>query len=772
MIMRRYCRSLGWAMFAMGVLVSPVGHAQGLLTKAFGPDESAILDSGWAPPVSPRVQDGHGPVSWTRVLVRLVARRGSRACPRLVALVTGMAAQGRHVTPLHLYALGIGGCRRAEPLLWRMLRFDSSPSRRAMALEALGMIRGRSFLPVLFDAVRRPIYRRAVFLVLTMFGDEVVPAVEAAIRRGIQPDVLGRSLAWIGTKKSLAALARLDRDGLVSASVWVEAPVTAASSRIGTLLFDAPASIRKAAFEAVRLAPDPRFSVGLMAMLGKGVGATDAILELLGLMRVRDAAAVISRFVRDPSVHIRNGAVAALGAIGTDEAVRVLSRYVRPEYPVDFFRTLRALATSRNPHAVSVLVGQIRWSGQMGATAIEALGLLLRDRGRRLTGSRAARRKALAKGRKVLAAIALRSNDARAAAAAHALALIGDRAALSRNLAILKKQYRPTADTSDKVGQARFDFGSGFNGGRHGKDKIVGRGADQARTSRGTKSKPTVEELRHRRFIQKQLDACLAVDGFASRKDVAETLVALLRKDIDPRLSACAAWALRGSGRWTRSVLLHAALYSDSVMVSWNAAAALARSHASISVLLRLTRALDSVVVANGFVGLGPRLAHLAYGLHGWRSAWSVTDPSFGHRWARQAFMALKIRAMDAVWPVQWSLLRVVVRILGRRSVWWLYGIFPMDPFHDPAPRRVNPTQWSWLHSLALGRIRLDPWNDFLSLRLLRSEGKSDPGRSVRVVTPSGLIVWTFSDRFGFVALTRLESGLCDVEVAPRVKDR
>ncbi|MCD6499588.1 MAG: HEAT repeat domain-containing protein, partial [Deltaproteobacteria bacterium] len=510
-------------------------------------------------------------------------------------------------------------------------------------------------------------------------------------------------------------------------------------------------------------------AVGMAGVGGMGGGGTDAILELLGRMRAPGAVEIISHFVRDPSLSNRNAAVAALGAIGTDGAVRILSRYVRPEYPVDFFRTVKALATSRNPHAVSILAGQVRWSGPMGIAAISSLGLLLRDRGKRLAGPSAVRRQAVTKGRRLLEAVALRAGDARAEAAARALALMRDPAALSRSLETLKKQYRPKAGKGRGGGAV---FASASVGRGQGKDKVVGRGADQAGGVGGKKGKATAKERRHRRFVEEQLGACLALDGFASRGDVGTALLALLRKGSDPRVSACAAWALRDAGARARGLLLHAALHSDVVMVSWNASAALVRSHAPISMLLQLTRALDPVVAANGFVGLAFRLARLAQGPRGWRNVWTMADPSFGAGWARSVLTDLKIRALDAAWPVRASLLRSLIRILGRRSAWWLYDTLPTDPVHDSAPSRVNLTEWSWLRSLALGRIRCNPWNDFLSLQLLRPGRKPDPGRSVRVVTPSGLIVWTFSDRSGLVALTDLEPGLADVDIVPRPKRR
>ena len=223
--------------------------------------------------------------------------------------------------------------------------------------------------------------------------EQVIPRL-VAVLKDPNPELrrtAAQSLGKIARKEAVPALVEALRDpdaGVRRHAAWAlgmigEDALGPDRSPLPALLFDADAGVREAAAAALGLTGDTQAGIELLLERLQEPGTPADTKRLaaasLGGMEARSAVTGLTRFLAEPDAHVRRWAVAALGEIADEQAVKPLGALLAKDPDVGVrleiaFRLGKFGGTAARPALTAALKDANEDVRRIAAAALKDMG--------------------------------------------------------------------------------------------------------------------------------------------------------------------------------------------------------------------------------------------------------------------------------------------------------------------------------------------------------------------------------------------------------------
>ena len=450
-------------------------------------------------------------------IAEIVARRPEGGAKLLLDLLDTGRQLDKDLEIAVIRGLGVLSYRRALPYLSRIMRFSTSISVRAACLESIAGIMGKSALPILMRGVRTADFRRNAWRALLRMADDIRPNMRDELKRGGSL-AHGAALVLASGREPIetSLFSKAWRIGSIDNSVFLRAMGMLRNSEslrwLGRFLVHGKTQSVETAFDWIRIRREPESGPAVVVALGAGKIDTREALLFLNRVDYRLGRTIGLTYSRSWDPVVRS---LALKLVARGGGVKDLIRMLDPSKRIFFHELIWAMSASQDFEAVSPLIENTKWAGNLGVASVHGLGNLLRRDGGFLKP-----RKKQGKGVKMGAEILWRllsPNDKRRWAALRSLGRIRLGFAIEPSIKALKSNVE-----SDRV------------------------------------------------------DACLALSSDKNSEETGTVFRNLLAHDDSGKVRVCAAWALRNYPGEKTVRLLSAALRDIESSVACTASAALA----------------------------------------------------------------------------------------------------------------------------------------------------------------------------------------------------
>ncbi len=450
-------------------------------------------------------------------VAEIVARRSEGGAKLLLDLLDTGRQLDQDLEIEVIRGLGVLGYRQALPYLSRIMRFSTSVSVRAACLESIAGIMGKNALPILMKAVRTADFRRNAWRALLRMAEDVRPNMKDELKRGGSL-AQGAALVLASGKEPIetSLFSKAWKIGSIDDSVFLRAMGMLRGSEslrwLGRFLVHGKNQSVETAFDWIRIRRKSESGPAVVASLGAGkIDPREALLFLnrINYRRGRTIGLTYSRSW-DPVVRSL-----ALKLVARGGGVKDLTRMLDPAKRTFFHELIWAMSASQDFAAVTPLIENTKWAGNLGVASVHGLGNLLRRDGGFLQ-SRKNRGRGVKIGAEVLWRL-LSPNDKRRWAALRSL----------------------------------------------------------GRIRRGFAIEPSLKALKSN-VVSDRVDACLALSSDKNSEEAGAVFRNLLADDDSGKVRVCAAWALRHYPGEQTVRLLSAALRDIESSVACTASAALA----------------------------------------------------------------------------------------------------------------------------------------------------------------------------------------------------